>query len=255
VASVLQPALLFHGSVLKNVEYGLRARGVRRRERHRRARAALERVGLAEKARHDATALSRGERQRVALARALVLETHVLLLDEPLTAVDAAHRGIVLDTLHALREQGRTIVMAAHDTDAVLALADQLLTLDEGHLHQQPLVNVFSGRVELHNGLAAFVTEGGLRFDCLAARPGPARLAADPNAVILSRQRLASSARNCLQAVIRRLDRDGAATRVELDAGDRLVATITAATQREMELKPGDTVYATIKTSALKVLA
>jgi molybdopterin-binding protein len=255
VVSVLQPAVLFRGTALSNVEYGLRARGVRRRERHRRAFAALERVGLAEKARQNGAALSRGERHRVALARALVLQTDVLLLDEPLTAVDSAHRGIVLEALAELRDQGRTLVMAAHDTDAVLALADQLLALEAGHLHQQPLVNVFRGCVELNNGMAEFITEGGLRFECLAARPGPARLAADPNAIILSRQPLESSARNCVQGVIRRLDRNGATTRVKLDAGDRLVAVITAATAGEMDLEPGDAVYATIKTSALRVLA
>lgn len=151
VATVLQPALLFRGTALANVEYGLRSRGVRRRERRRRAQGALERVGMADKATRDCRALSRGERQRVALARALVLDTDVLLLDEPLTAVDAHHRGIVLDALRELKAAGRTILMAAHDTDALLALADQLLMLDAGSLHQQPLVNVPPPRVEIRN--------------------------------------------------------------------------------------------------------
>jgi molybdopterin-binding protein len=254
VATVLQPAVLFRGTVAANVEYGLRARGVPRRERRRRALAALERVGLADKVERDSRALSRGERQRVALARALVLETDVLLLDEPLTAVDAEHRATVLDALRALKDAGRTILMAAHDADSVLALADHLLAMDAGTLHQQPLVNVLAGQVEIHDGLATFRSERGLCLECIASRPGSARLVADPSAIVLSRERLASSARNSFQAIVRRLEADGATTRVELDAGEPFVATITAATQREMGLKPADTVFATIKSAALKVL-
>jgi len=254
VASVLQPAVLFRGSVLMNVEYGLRVRGVPRGERRRRALGALGQVGLEVKARRDSRALSRGEAQRVALARALVVETPVLLLDEPLTAVDRDHCGVVLDVLRTLKRAGRTVVMAAHDAEAVLSLADELLILDEGRLRQQELTNVLVGTVEVRNGLGRFQSTGGLSLDVVTSRPGPARVVADPAAVILSRAPLASSARNCCQAVVRELDADGSMVMVTLDAGEQLVARITAATQREMGLKPGDTVYATMKSAALKVL-
>ncbi|MFP4056726.1 MAG: ATP-binding cassette domain-containing protein [Candidatus Brocadiia bacterium] len=254
VASVLQPARLFRGTVRHNVEYGLRARGVGRAERRRRAAEALDRVGLGAKARRDSRALSRGEAQRVALARALVLEAEVLLLDEPLTAIDHAHQGIVLDALRGLKDAGRTVVMAAHDMDSLLALADELMLLDEGRAHQQPLVNVLMGTVEMGNGLATFRSRGGLCFQVLAHRPGPARVVADPAAIVLSAQPLDSSARNCCTGTVRRLQPRGAVTVVEVDAGETLVAHITEATRREMGLKPGARVCATIKTSALKVL-
>ncbi|MBM4031656.1 MAG: ATP-binding cassette domain-containing protein [Planctomycetes bacterium] len=254
VASVLQPVWLFRGSALGNVEFGLRARGVPRRERHARALAALERLGLGDKARRDSRALSRGEAQRVALARALVLDCPVLLLDEPLTSVDREHCGVVLEALRALKAAGRTILMAAHDADAVLSLADRLFVLDQGRLREEELTNLLSGTVEVENGIAHFRSAAGLRLDVLATRPGPARVVVDPTAVVLSPAPLASTARNSLPGVVRSVRSEAGAVDVALDVGAPLVARITAATQREMGIKPGDRVYATVKSTSLKVL-
>jgi len=254
VATVLQPAVLFRGTVQGNVEFGLRMRGVPRGERRARAAEALRRLGLGDFGHRSAHALSRGEAQRVALARALALDAPVLLLDEPLAAVDPHHRRVVIDILHELKDAGRTVVMAAHDTDSVLALADVLLAMEGGRLHQQPLVNVLSGHVEMQEGLATFRTEHGLAFSCMASRSGPARLVVDPAAIILSRERLTSSARNCFETTVTRIEERGATTDVQLDAGDAIVATITSATEHDLAFAPGDTVYATVKTSSLKVL-
>jgi len=173
VASVLQPAVVFRGSVVANVEYGLRVLGVERGERRRRAMAALERLGLEQMADRPARELSRGETQRVAIARALVLDCEVLLLDEPLTAVDRASRQRVMTILRELKERGRTVVLAAHEADLVLALADQLLVMREGRLHQQELVNVFAGVVEVVNGVANFRSEGGLALEVMTTRGRP----------------------------------------------------------------------------------
>jgi len=190
----------------------------------------------------------------VAIARALVLDCRVLLLDEPLTAVDRASRHQVMTILRELKEQGRTVVLAAHEADLVLALADQLLVMREGRLHQQELVNVFAGVVEMVNGVANFRSEGGLALEVIADHPGPARVVADPAAIILSREPLSSTARNCCRAVVRELEVNGQTATVRLDVGEPLVARIAAATQREMGLAPGDAVYATLKPSALRVL-
>jgi len=254
VACVLQPAVLFRGSVVANVEYGLRVLGLERAERRHRAMAALERLGLKDLASRHARELSRGEAQRVAIARALVLGTDVLLLDEPLTAVDRASRQRVVDILRELKQEGRTVVLAAHEADLVLALADQLLVMRGGHLHQQELANVLSGVVGMSNGVASFRSQGGLALEVIADHAGPARVVADPAAIILSREPIASSARNCCRAVVRGIAVNGPTTIVRLDAGEPLVAHITTATQRQMGLSPGDVVYATIKTSALRVL-
>lgn len=132
VTLVLQQPFLFRGSVRHNVRYGLRARGMCRREAGQRVERYLEQLGLLELADRDASDLSGGEMQRAALARALVLETPVLLLDEPLSHVDAACRGMITEVIAGLRAAGRTVLVAAHDANGLLALADSIIRLDDG---------------------------------------------------------------------------------------------------------------------------
>lgn len=138
VGLVFQDRLLFpHLSVLDNVAFGLRARGVDRARAQRRALDWLERVGLADRAGARPDELSGGQAQRVALARALVTEPAVVLLDEPLSALDAdAHAGMIdlladhLDHHHGVR------LVVTHDPADAAALADRVLVLDRGEVAQ-----------------------------------------------------------------------------------------------------------------------
>ena len=131
-AVVFQDLRLFpHMNVISNVTYGLRAHGVSKDEAHSRSTAVLARVGLSSFETRRPNELSGGERQRVALARALVVEPRVLLLDEPLSAVDstsrAALRELLPDVLTAF--SGATILVT-HDQDDLEALATRSLRLD-----------------------------------------------------------------------------------------------------------------------------
>jgi putative ABC transport system ATP-binding protein len=126
--------LLPRTSALENVAAPLVYRGVRRAERLRRATAALEAVGLADRAAHDPSQLSGGQMQRVAIARALVGDPEVLLVDEPTGNLDLTATGEVLALLDALHDEGRTILMITHEED-VAAHADRRLVLSEGRLH------------------------------------------------------------------------------------------------------------------------
>jgi len=132
VTLVLQHPFMFRGTVRDNVEFGLRARGVRRRQAVERVERQMAALGLLELAGRDARRLSGGEIQRVALARALVLDTPVVLLDEPLSHVDAEHRQTVLSAVRALRTAGRTAVIAAHDLGELGPLADRVIELGNG---------------------------------------------------------------------------------------------------------------------------
>jgi putative ABC transport system ATP-binding protein len=126
--------LLPRTSALENVATPLVYRGVRRAERLRRARAALDAVGLADRESHDPSRLSGGQMQRVAIARALVGDPQLLLVDEPTGNLDPTATGEVLDLLDARHEQGRTIVMITHEED-VAEHADRRLVLRDGALH------------------------------------------------------------------------------------------------------------------------
>ncbi|HWD65885.1 MAG TPA: ABC transporter ATP-binding protein [Solirubrobacteraceae bacterium] len=138
VNTVFQDYALFpHMSVRENVEYGLRVKKVARQPRRRRAQEALEMVRLGEHGDRKPVQLSGGQRQRVALARAIVNEPDVLLLDEPLGALDLKLRqGMQLELKRIQREVGITFVFVTHDQEEALTMSDRLAVLNEGRIEQ-----------------------------------------------------------------------------------------------------------------------
>jgi ABC-type Fe3+/spermidine/putrescine transport system ATPase subunit len=133
---VLQTPQLFPFlDVVENVEFGLKVRGVARRQRRARASELLDATGLGGFEQRRVSSLSGGEAQRVALARALAVEPRVLLLDEPLSSLDPGVRRELQDLLVSLhRSLGATTVMVTHDRNEAFALADHLVVLDNGRI-------------------------------------------------------------------------------------------------------------------------
>ena len=125
--------LLPRTSALDNVAMALAYQGVGRRERQRRATAALERLGLGDRLDHEPTELSGGQQQRVAIARALVTEPALLLADEPTGNLDTHSGAEVMGILRELHASGRTIVLITHDVD-VAASADRQVHVRDGRL-------------------------------------------------------------------------------------------------------------------------
>lgn len=139
VGCVFQDYLLFpHLSVIENVAFGLRARGVSRAEARHTAEVVLDTLGLAAFGESRPRRLSGGQAQRVALARALVTEPALLLLDEPLAALDIETRGDVRASLsEAMRAYGGTSIVVTHDPIDALNLADRIVVIEEGRVSQQ----------------------------------------------------------------------------------------------------------------------
>ena len=135
---VFQAYSLFpHMTARQNVAFGLRLRGVKDSERKRRAGEMLELVGLAAQADRYAHQLSGGQQQRVALARALAIQPQVLLLDEPLSALDAKVRGQLRDEIRRVQlEVGTTTLFVTHDQEEALAIADRVGVMRAGRLEQ-----------------------------------------------------------------------------------------------------------------------
>jgi spermidine/putrescine transport system ATP-binding protein len=138
VNTVFQQYALFpHMTVLDNVAYGLKQRGVSRGERHAKAREALELVRLLGKDNSRPAELSGGQQQRVALARALILRPQVLLLDEPLGALDLKLRKQMQIELKRIQEEvGITFVVVTHDQEEAMAMADRIAVMNEGRVDQ-----------------------------------------------------------------------------------------------------------------------
>ena len=138
VGMVFQSYALFpHLSVLENVAYGLRMRGVATGERHRKAQAMIESVGLNGLEARRPSQLSGGQQQRVALARALAFRPSVLLLDEPLAALDAHIRAQLCDEIRDIqRASGAATLFVTHDQQEALMMADRVAVLHQGRLQQ-----------------------------------------------------------------------------------------------------------------------
>jgi putative spermidine/putrescine transport system ATP-binding protein len=185
---VFQSYSLFpHLSAGENVEFGLRMRRVKPAERRERARAALELVGLGEHSDRFAHQLSGGQQQRVALARALVTEPRVLLLDEPLSALDAKVRVQLRDEIKRIQTTlGITTLFVTHDQDEALAVADRVAVMQNGRIEQvgtpeelytRPASPFIADFVGLSNLLPGVVRSGsaevqGVRLPLIdAARP------------------------------------------------------------------------------------
>jgi spermidine/putrescine transport system ATP-binding protein len=138
-ATVFQDYALFpHMTVANNVAFGLRMRGVAKGARMMRAAEMLGVVGLSDQAHKKPHELSGGQRQRVALARALIVEPAVLLLDEPLGALDLKLRRQMQDELKAIQKRvGTAFVHVTHDQEEAMALADHVVVMNKGHIEDE----------------------------------------------------------------------------------------------------------------------
>jgi len=209
VSMVFQSYALFpHMTSLDNVAYGLESSGLKRKEARERAEEGLKLVGLGGMGQRLPAELSGGQQQRVAVARALVLEPQVLLLDEPLSNLDARLRRRVRTEIRELQQRlGFTAVYVTHDQDEALAVSDQIIVMKDGEvaqkgaprdLYDQPVsafiadfmgeANVVPCDVIGIDGDHATINVEGLthRISGRNMRPGPAQLAVRPNAITLA---------------------------------------------------------------------
>ena len=172
---VFQAYSLFpHLTVLDNVAFGLKLRGKAKADRMSRAGEMLELVGLSEHAEKYADQLSGGQQQRVALARALAIRPQVLLLDEPLSALDAKVRVQLRDEIRRVQlEVGTTTLFVTHDQEEALAIADRVGVMNRGRLEQiaapaelysQPATPFVADFVGLNNTIPCEVSDGCARI-------------------------------------------------------------------------------------------
>ena len=267
VAVVFQDYLLFPNlTALENVAFGLRARGIPKAESRARARAWLERVDLGDPTGHRPRALSGGQSQRVALTRALATDPRLLLLDEPLAALDAGSRG---DVRRDLRRHLTTFdgvrLLVTHDPVDAYALADRVVILEAGTIVQSGTLADVSARprsryiadlvgVNLitgtgHDGTIATVTGGRI----VPADPveGPTFAVIQPHAVALYLDPPDGSPRNVWAATVADVDRQADRVRVRLSGQVPLVAEITPAALDALTLRPGDHVWASVKATEI----
>jgi len=238
----------------------------------------LARFGLFSLAARLPRTLSGGEQQRVALARALAAGPALLLLDEPLSALDAATRARLRHELRrTLAESGIPSIIVTHDRVEALALGDWIAVLIDGQIRQcGPLAEVFRHPADVHvaesvgvenvipgevvareSGLAT-IQAGAAHLEAVDVGEGGGPVFACIRAeeiTLAPGTPVATSARNRLAGRIGAVLREGALARVELDCGFPLVAVVTAQSAADLRLRPGDPVTAVIKATSIHVLS
>jgi len=270
VGVVFQDHLLFdHLSVEDNVAFGLRARGVGRRESRERIGDVLRRFDLLDLATRAPRTLSGGQSQRVALARALVTSPQVLLLDEPLAALDVSTRREVRRELrHHLAEYGGSTILVTHDPLDAYTLADRIVVLENGTITQMGRIDEITTRPRTRyvaelvgNNLVigsargtTITSDAGVELSVADSWNGPVLATIRPQAVTVSRTPDAlTSSRNSWPMRITGFESSGERVRVHLAGPLDLVAEITARAVEALGLQIGDTVSASVKATEIEV--
>ncbi|HYY45381.1 MAG TPA: ABC transporter ATP-binding protein [Actinomycetota bacterium] len=274
---VFQDVLLFPSlSVLDNVAYGLRARGVRRRQAGRTALEWLRRLDAGHLAARPPGSLSGGEAQRVAVARALAVEPEVLVLDEPTSALDVEARAATRRLLRTVLGQFAGVkLLVTHDPIEATTMADELIVVEGGRVTQRGTpaeirdrprsrysaslvgLNLLRGRMTVRDGHHFLQTSSGELHVAAAQVPSGAETFAvvHPSAVALAVQpdRPSGSIRNALPARIADYHLEGDRVRVHLASRPPLTAEITLEALQELGLHHNQEVWALIKATQIEV--
>jgi len=268
VGVVFQDHLLFPSmSVLDNVAFGLRCQKVPGAEARRRAGELLDRVGLGARGDDRPAELSGGQRQRVALARALAIEPRLLLLDEPLAALDVTTRTEIRRELRRrLDEIGGTRILVTHDPLDAFALADRIAIIEDGRFTQTGTlaevtrrprtpyvadllgINLYDGRAD---GTTVTLRDG---HRVVAGDPcsGPVFVVIHPQAVSLYRTRPQGSPRNVWRGTVEQVDLERDRARLRIGGPTVIVAEVTTAATVELGVGPGDEIWVSLKATEIQ---
>lgn len=271
VGLVFQEHLLFpHLSARDNVAFGLRARGMAKPAARLRADQWLSRMELAAEAGRRPRQLSGGQAQRVAVARALATDPRLLLLDEPLAALDAGTRMAVRTGLRRhLDEFGGATVIVTHDPLDALVLADEIVVIENGRVVQHgspssvarhPRTRYVAQLVGLNllRGAAErgqVVVDGGGALAITDEHAGPVFIVIRPSAIAVYSHQPHGSPRNSWPAVLSSIEQQGHAVRLAATGPPDVVVDVTPDAVADMRLSPGSQVWLSVKATDLVVYA
>ena len=275
IGMVYQDYMLFpHLTVEENIAFGLCQKKIPPGEQRALIEEMYSLLEIHHLAKRYPGSLSGGEQQRVALARALVLKPEILLLDEPMSALDSRTRERIRMELSRIQRLTRTtIIQITHHFDDVFALADRIAIMREGQIVQvgetsdvflHPadtfvaeflgIGNIIRGNSSRTGNIAHITPGTGPVFYAASTIFGEVVATLHAEDVILSQAPFSSSARNCLLGTVSEIIPFGSTVRVILDVGFPLTALLTRESCHDLLLEPGSRVYATFKASAVHVI-
>jgi molybdate transport system ATP-binding protein/molybdate/tungstate transport system ATP-binding protein len=267
-------ALFPHLNVAENIAFGLKLRGVERKTIKERVTSISQLLGIDPLLHRRPKTLSGGESQRVALARALVVEPRLLLLDEPLSALDPEMREVLQRELARLHRQlGTTTLHVTHDFEEAVALGDRIAVVNKGRIVQvgspeeifrKPgsefvarfvgVKNIFKGEVRsVENGYKALPLAEGVEIFLVTRLSGQVHASIRPEDILIARESFRSSAQNAFRGRIVNIVDKGTVAYVTVHIPPDVTCMITKRSLEEMELRPGLEVYIAFKTAAVHV--
>jgi len=269
IGLMFQDYLLFpHLSTLENVAFGLRAKGTDKKAARDKASQTLARLGLEGLAEAKPGSMSGGQQQRVAMARALVTDPRLLLLDEPLAALDVSTKTDVRRLLReVLRQSNAANVLVTHDLLDAVALGDRMIVIQDGEVVQTGTPAEVTARprssyvadlvgVNLLRGTAhgtILDIDGGGKLTCAEPATGPVLAVIAPAAVSVSRQRPEGSGENTWPGQISAVDLMGDRVRVRTEGTPAITAEVPPAAVDQLKLDDGGELWACVSPAAITV--
>ncbi len=273
ICMVYQDYMLFpHLTVEENIGFGLKSKKVPAEEIGEAVRKYAAMLNIAHLLHRYPGTLSGGEQQRAAIARAMVMSPRALLLDEPLSALDAKTRELLrreLKSLHAITKT--TVIHITHNFEEVFDLADRVAIMNQGKIIQvgrpdevfrKPkdrfvadfvgATNVFRGVSTVADGIARIAVDG-LEIRAHSAVEGEVYVSVRPEDILISTAPLASPVRNSFPGTIREVVHVGAVVRLTVDAGTEFIVALTRQGFEETDLSVGDPVFIAFKATAAHV--
>jgi len=273
IGFVYQDYLLFpHLNVRENILFGLKIRKKPKTFMQTQLEQMVDVLRIEPLLNRYPATLSGGEQQRVAIARALITAPRLLLLDEPLSALDPQSRDSFRQELKRIhRMSGITTIHITHDFTEANALADRIAVVHDGQLEQvgQPedifnkprsyfvahfvgSENIYEGDISIKDG-NKIITVDGNQLSVVTEYDGRVKMAIRPEDIIIAYDRLESSARNCLRGTVTEILPLGMVVKVKVEAGFPLTALLTKMSVEEMGITCGQIVYAIFKGTAVHI--
>jgi molybdopterin-binding protein len=272
VSIVYQDQVLFpHLSVKDNVIFGLRMNKATTDKQNDRLKWVAELLGISNLLQRRPDTLSGGEKQKIALGRAIVTQPELLLIDEPLSALDPETRESVQQELRQLHKAlGITILHVTHDFEEAIALGNRIAVIGEGHLMQVGTPeeifrhpnsefvarfamtrNIFRGKAERNSSGDTVFRVDGTEFITAVDADGTYHASIRPEEILISSEPIHSSARNCFPGTITHVVDKGSTLYITVSIPPEISCLVTRHSFEEMELHEGKEVYVTFKASAI----